>query len=109
MKSPSWTRAQIEPMQGRHNLHLHNYIEEQGIDALPLPPDPLTIDGELFDPREHFRAWRQADTAAMVGFKARATAGLQYALLEIPEGPRRYKRIADMMNGRGIKTFRGGA
>ena len=29
-------------------------------------------------------------------------------LLEIPEGPGRYKCIADCMNGRGSKTFRGG-
>jgi Recombinase len=44
----------------------------------------------------------------MADFKERATAGLQYALLEVPEGPGRYKRIADIMNERGIKTLRGG-
>jgi hypothetical protein len=100
--------VKFELMQWRHNLHLHNYIEEQGIDAIPLPPDPLTIDGKLFDPREHFRAWRQTDEMAMAGFKERARAGLQYALLEVPEGPTRYKQIADLLNGRGIKAFRGG-
>jgi hypothetical protein len=100
--------VKFDLMQWRHNLYLHNYIVEQGIDAVPLPPDPLTIDGQRFDPSEHFGAWRQADAAAMADFKERATAGLQYALLEVPEGPGRYKRIADIMNERGIKTLRGG-
>jgi hypothetical protein len=100
--------VKFELMQWRHNIHLHDYIREQGIDAVPLPPDPLTIDGQRFDPNEHFRAWRQADAAAMASFKERAATGLQYALLEIPEGRGRYKQIAEMMNERGIKTLRGG-
>jgi Recombinase len=44
----------------------------------------------------------------MADLKERATAGLRYALLEVPEGRGRYKHIADLMNERGIKTFRGG-
>jgi hypothetical protein len=91
-------------MQWRRNAHLLNYIY-----AVPLSPDPLTIDGQHFDPREHFRTWREAEEAATAGFKEGATGGLRHALSEIPEGPNRHKNIADFLNERGIKTFRGGA
>jgi hypothetical protein len=100
--------VKFELMQWRRNIHLLNYIEEQGIYAVPLSPDPLTIDGQYFDPREHFRTWREAEEAAMAGFKEGATAGLRHALSEIPEGPARHKNIADFLNERGIKAYRGG-
>jgi hypothetical protein len=45
---------------------------------------------------------------AMADFKERATAGLRYALSEIPEGPNRHKNIADFLHERGIKAYRGG-
>jgi hypothetical protein len=44
----------------------------------------------------------------MADFKERATAGLRYALSEIPEGPNRHKNIADFLHKRGIKAYRGG-
>lgn len=74
-------------------------------DALPpnaefVTPDPLPIDGKIFDPHAHFREWAQrtADhVAGKSGHRARILAALQDAPLP----------HADHLNAIGLRTHTG--
>ena len=93
----------------RHNLPLRNCLRDWGESrAVPLPPDPLIIDGKLFNPGEHFQEWRDRDREAMANLDRRARDGLVAAVSEIPEKRGRYRQIADVLNEREIRTFNGG-
>ena len=93
----------------RHNPFLHEAAGELGLDVMPLSPDPLTIEGKVFDPARHFAAWRTEDGSAMARLRLDAHVGLQAALAEVPDGNGRWKAVAGLLNGRGVQTIRGGA
>ena len=93
----------------RHNPFLHEAAEELGLEVIALSPDPLTIGGEVFDPARHFAAWRKADGSAMARLRLDAHEGLQAALAEVPDGNGRWQAVAGLLNGRGVRTIRGGS
>ena len=93
----------------RHNPFLHQAAEELGLEVMPLSPDPLIIDGQVFDPAQHFATWRKDDGTAMARLRLDAHEGLQAALAEVPDGTGRWQAIAGLLNGRGIHTIRGGS
>lgn len=93
----------------RCNPFLHGAAEELGLMVVGLPPDPLIIEGEMFDPARHFAAWRTQDGSAMARLRLDAHEGLQAALDEVPDGNGRWQAIAGLLNGRGVRSIRGGS
>ena len=92
----------------RHNPFLLDAAQELGLEVIGLSPDPLTIGGEVFDPARHFAAWRTEDASTMARLRLDAHVGLQAALAEVPDGTGRWQVVAHMLNGRGVRTIRGG-
>ena len=92
----------------RHNPALRKAAGELGLEVVGLSPDPLTIGGQVFDPARHFTAWRAEDGSAMARLRLQAHVGLQAALAEVPDGNRRWQSVAGLLNGRGVRTIRGG-
>ena len=93
----------------RHNPFLHEAAQELGLEVIGLSPDPLIIDDEVFDPAQHFAAWRTEDGSAMARLRLAAHEGLQAALAEIPDGNGRWQAIAGLLNGRVVRTIQGGS
>jgi hypothetical protein len=93
----------------RANPHLHRYTRELGLDPVALAPDPVAIDGRLFDPMKHFRRWRQIDARSKAALQETAQTALAEVLQQVGvDYPGRYKEIADRLNAAGVKTGRGG-
>ena len=92
----------------RHNPFLYEAAEELGLEVIGLSPDPLTIEGKVFDPARHFAAWRTEDGIAMTRLLRDARDGLRAALAEVPDGNGRWQAVAGLLNGRGIRTIQGG-
>lgn len=93
----------------RHNPFLVEAAGELGLELRLVSPDPLTIEGEHFDPARHFAAWRKQDEIAMATLSQAAHEALQQALEAVPEGRGRWRTMADWLNQQGVKTIRGGA
>jgi hypothetical protein len=91
----------------RHNGYLLKTAREIGLRVLPLPPDPIPIDGRRFDPIEHFKEWRKRDGTTRAKLKLAAREGLRAALATVPEGNGRWKTIADQLNAAEIPTSGG--
>ncbi len=91
----------------RRNTHLTHAAEELGLRVLPLPPDPVEIDGEVFDPIRHFEQWRAEDTKTRSRLKLEARGALRQALAETPEGDGRWETIAERLNDAGVRTGTG--
>ena len=92
----------------RPNPFIRQVAEELGLPLLDLPPDPVVIDGAVFDPARHFGAWRRRDESAMARLRLEAAEGLRAALDLVPEGPGRWQAIAGRLNDAGTRTIRGG-
>lgn len=94
---------------GRWRQHhfLHHSLSDLGIDFVELDPQPMTIDGILFEPIEHFRNWSTVNEAASAARRHDAIAALRIAAREIEAGPGRFQKIAEHLNGIDVKTFTG--
>ena len=92
----------------RPNPFLKIAADELGLQLIRLSPDPITLDGELFDPARHFATWRDQDVRAMEQLRLAAQEGMQAARGEVPDGAGRWAKIATLLNSRGVKTVRGG-
>lgn len=92
----------------RRSRFLHEAAHDLGFDLVPLGPTPILIDDELFDPIRHFSEWRKRDEGAMLWLRAEAEEGLRAALAAAPESEGRWRIVADTLNGRGVRTIRGG-
>ena len=92
----------------RPNPFIHRVAGELGLPLIGLPPDPLMIDGQVFDPARHFAAWRKQDASAMTQLRLEAQEALQAALLEVPAGDGRWHIVAGLLNDRAVRTIRGG-
>ena len=92
----------------RPNPFVLTAAAELGLPLVGLPPDPVLIGREVFDPRCHFAAWRKRDASAMTRLRLEAEEGLWTALGEVPAGEGRWMQVAALMNGRGVRTIRGG-
>lgn len=89
----------------RQHHFLYHRLAELGVNVVPLEPKPMTIDGVRFEPIGHFREWASASEAAAAARRRDAIAALRKAAREIEAGPGRFQKIAEHLNGIGIKTF----
>lgn len=92
----------------RPNPFIHRAASELGLNLLGLPPEPLLIDGQIFDPARHFATWRKHDGTAMARLRLNADEALCTALSETPPGEGRWQTIADLLNCQHVRTIRGG-
>ena len=90
----------------RPHKPMREYLEQEGLDALPLPPDPVPIDGQMFCPITHFQTWRQRHGQHHER-RQRALSELINAAVDIPKGPGRYASLAEILNSRGESTASG--
>jgi hypothetical protein len=91
----------------RHNPHIKEAAAGMGFEAVPLSPDPIMIQGHLFDPIEHFRRWRRLDEISKAEIRQTAAIELERAEAAFPHGDGRYGQIADTLNREGVRTVRG--
>lgn len=68
--------------------------------TLALPPEPILIEGQIFDPIQHFRGWRALEKAHSAG-KAGHRAAILAALEGLPEG---WSSRAAALNAAGYRT-----
>jgi hypothetical protein len=92
----------------RRNAYLLEAARELGLEVLPLPPDPVSIDGETFNPILHFKQWRERDESTKTRLKLEAGHELRLALAKVPEGNGRWQVIAERLNNAGTWTSSGG-
>ena len=105
---PTLLTVRFEDMSHwRPNLFVRHAAEELGLTLIGLSPDPLVIDGQVFDPARHFTAWRKRDGTAMARLRLEAEDGLRTAMAETPEVEGRWRIVAGVLNTRGVKTIRG--
>jgi hypothetical protein len=93
----------------RRHVYLKSRIEaELGQDgALALPPEPISVDGVMFDPARHFKSWRSISRHQAVERRRRAISEV-IALAEIiSPGAGQYASIAERLNGNGVTTSTG--
>lgn len=43
----------------RKHMELHALLHHAPVECVPVPPDPIEIGGERFDPVSHFQEWRR--------------------------------------------------
>lgn len=91
----------------RRNPYIYDHAKILGFDPIDLSPEPIPIDGKLFDPIKHFETWRERDKRAKRNLREIADDGLLEAHLQFEEGAGRYKLMAEWLNGHGIKTATG--
>lgn len=93
----------------RPNPFVHRAASELGLDLIGLPPDPLLINGHIFDPARHFAIWRKRDATAIARLRFNADEALSAALAATPLGEGRWQTIAKSLNAQHVRTIRGGA
>jgi hypothetical protein len=91
----------------RHNPYLRAAAESIGIELLPLPPEPIELDGRRFDPIAHFKKWRSRDVEEKNHLRYEAFHGLTEAMQRIPAKRGRWAEIASALNTQGIKSIQG--
>lgn len=72
--------------------------------CLALAPDPLLMDGKLFDPQAHFRAWRQREKAHVQSRPEHRQAVLRALVGQ--EGLS-WPKKADLLNAQNLRTHGG--
>jgi len=91
----------------RHNPYLEAAADSIGIELLPLPPDPIELDGRKFDPIVHFKKWRSRAEEEKDRLRFEATDGLRQALQQIPAKRGRWAEIASALNAKDIRSIQG--
>lgn len=94
----------------RPHSYLTAAIEEEGVGSVPVWPshETITMDGQLFNPVQHFRDHRIFGEKAAAERRDTAIRRLLQFAHDIPTGRRRNTLIAKMLNDEGIETFQGG-
>ncbi|TWI35197.1 hypothetical protein [Paracoccus sulfuroxidans] len=72
--------------------------------TLGLPPDPILMDGKLFDPADHFAKWRATEKGHVDSKSAHRDTVLD-ALR--PQSSRSYQQLATDLNAKNLKTHGG--
>ena len=91
----------------RYNRHIMYDLESAGLTLNQLSPDPIQIDGKLFDPIKHFRNWRATNEIERKARHATAASAMAEALILFPAGYGRWSAIAAHLNAREITTVTG--
>ena len=90
----------------RRHPALWDRLREAGASHMALTPDPVMIDGQVFDPMAHFRRWREIWDAFRASRPERKAAIAEaIGALAIEGGA--YAEIAKQLNASDIKTLNG--
>lgn len=81
-------------------------LEALGRQSLPLYPDPIPIDGALFDPAAHFQDWRDRQQAWIDGKPQRAAAALA-RLSDLRAAGLSLPKAAARLNEEGLPSLTG--
>jgi hypothetical protein len=81
-------------------------LREAGAPHVPITPDPVPLDGRLFDPVAHFRAWRQTWDAFRAS-KPERRAAIAKAIGALAVEEATYAEIARALDADGIRTIDG--
>jgi hypothetical protein len=94
----------------RHGWRPHPFLRDlfrgSGADPMSLDPEPIVIDGALFDPVRHFRGWRRFGHAHAAS-KPERRAILQEALGEATALGGTRAEAADRLNAEGYRKLTG--
>jgi hypothetical protein len=71
--------------------------------CMPLDPAPITLNGEEFDPVEHFRAWREIEYAH-ASSKPQRKAAIAKAISELQSSNSTLAELAIALNAEGVLT-----
>lgn len=91
---------------GRAHNPLRAALESMGAQSHPIYPDPIPIDGKVFDPQRHFGDWRARREAWTEGKPAREAAALA-RLLELRTTGLSLPMAAARMNAEGLPSLTG--
>lgn len=90
----------------RRHHYLWHHLDESSARHMRLDPVAIRIDGENFDPVEHFRTWRRIDQTH-VGDKELRRALIVEEIGRLSQLHPTYGRLADALNERGLSTLNG--
>lgn len=91
----------------RPHPYLQEYLNEHRMRNEPLAPIPWILNGEVFDPRTHFRDWRHLDEVERSQRQNVLPLALAAAMDRVPEGYGRNGKIAEHLNQLGMRTKTG--
>lgn len=83
------------------------HCERLRVEAVPLYPDVIQVDGQPFYPVQHFRGWDGRLRRDAATRRDEAHSAIRELASQIPEGPGRYRRIAEELNNRDLPTLTG--
>lgn len=95
-----------EVQQWRSHMVMQPWLEQSGLRAIPIWPDPVMIDGQLHHPARHFAEWRAMDKAWRAGKSERVAAAMA-RVIELQGGGGKLAAIAGVLNQEGMKSLTG--
>lgn len=90
----------------RPHQRLWHQLNSSNVEHMPLEPEPILIDGEMFDPVEHFRGWRVLQDARAQS-KPERKAALAAAISQYEKENSSNATIAKALNASGMTTTNG--
>lgn len=90
----------------RSHPPMEAWSQRKRIESVPIWPDPVRIDGEDFDPRKHFRQWRDRQENWSEGKVDRIAKALARARILRSEGCS-YERIAGGLEAENLRSASG--
>jgi hypothetical protein len=94
-----------EAMRWRRHGPLWDRLD-QSKSCIALDPVPLLLDGKMWNPISHFRAWREIDDAHNA-MKPQLKAALTETLSKLKAGGASFANIAENLNSNGVTTMNG--
>ena len=90
----------------RPHFRLWDRLRNSNVEHMPLEPEPILIDGKMFDPIKHFRAWQEVKDAH-VDAKPERKVALAEAIEQFDVENISNATIAEALNARGLTTTTG--
>lgn len=88
----------------RTHHHLEHRLSARSIEPLEFLPEPLLMNGKEFDPKEHFRSWREKSQSVSAEKHERASKAFDRAG-ELRKTGASYKAIAAILNEEGFPSL----